>query len=91
MGILHGVIQQTSGNQTSRMSHVNHQQSAHLVGNLAHALVVPLAAVSRATTDNQLGLVFDSQTLHLIVVYTTSLLVQVVTNGLVQDTRSVYQ
>ena len=87
----HGVLQQSGSNQTGGVSHVDHQQGSHLVGNLAHALVVPFAAVGRATADNQLRLVLDGQLLHLVIVHAACLLVQVVAHGLVQDTARVHQ
>ena len=89
MSILHGVVEQTCSDKSCRVSHIDHEQSTNLVGNLTHALVVPLTAVCRTTTDNQLGLIFDSQLLHLVVVHTTSLLIQIITYGLVENTRGV--
>ena len=56
---------------------------------IPHALVVPLTAVGRTTTDNQLRLVLQSQTLHLVVIDATSLLIQIIAYGLVEDTRGV--
>ena len=43
MGVFHGVIQCTGGNQAGRMRHVNDQDGAWLVGNFAQALVDPFA------------------------------------------------
>ena len=91
MSPLHGVLQQSGGNQSGGVSHVNHQQGTHLVGNLAHALVVPLAAVGRAAADNQLRLVLHGQLLHLVVVHAARLLVQVVAYGLIEDATGVHQ
>ena len=71
------------------MCHINHQQGAYLVGNLTHTLVVPLTTVSTTTTDNQLGLVLQGQLLHLVVIHTTRLLVQIITNRVIQDTGGV--
>ena len=71
------------------MSHIDHEQGTHLIGNLTHALVVPLTAVSRATADDQLGLVLQRQLLHLVVVHAASLLVEVVAHGLIENTARV--
>ena len=90
VGILHGVVEQTGSDKTGRVSHVNHKESANLVGNLAHALVVPFAAISRTTTDDELWLVLDGESFHLVVIYTTSFLVEVVAYRTIQNTRSVY-
>ena len=89
VSIFYRVLQQTGSNQTSGVSHVDHQQGTHLVGNLTHTLVVPFTAVGTATTDNQLGLVLQGQLLHLVVIHTACLLVQVVADGVVDDTRSI--
>ena len=84
--ILQWVVEQTGCNQTCRVSHINHEESAYLIGNLAHAGVIPLAAVSATTTDNQFWFVLKSQFLHLVVVYTACFLVQVVTDRVVENT-----
>ena len=73
------------------MSHVNHQQGTDFIGDFAHTGIVPFTAVSTATTDNQLGLVFLGKLLHLVVIYTASLFVQIVAYGLVENTRRVDQ
>ena len=89
MGILHGVIQETCGYQAGGVSHVYHQQRAYLVGNLAHAGIVPLTAVGGTSTDNQFGLVLQGQLLHFVVVHAASFLVQVVTHWVVEYARGV--
>ena len=72
------------------MSHVNHQQCIYLISNLAHAFIIPLTAVSRTTTDNKLWLVLTCETLHLIIVNTTSLTVQCIANMVIKDTRCIH-
>ena len=89
MSIFNRVIEQTSGNQTGGVGHVDHEQSTHLVGDFAHALVIPLAAVGRATADDELGLVLQGQLLHLVVVNTSSLTVEVVANRIVKNTAGI--
>ena len=89
MSPLHWVLEQACGNEAGGVGHIDHEQGAHLVGNLTHTLVVPFTAVGRAAADNQLGLIFDCQLLHLVVVHTTSLLIQIITYGLVENTRGV--
>jgi len=59
------------------VSHIDHEESAYFIGNFAHAGVIPLAAVSATTTDNQFWFVLKSQFLHLVVVYTACFLVRV--------------
>ena len=89
VGILQWVVEQSGCNETGWVSHINHQEGAHLVGNLAHAGVIPLTAVGATATDNQLRLVLQRQLLHLVVIHTARLLVQVVTDRVVEDARSV--
>ena len=89
VGILQWVVEQTGCNQTSRVSHINHEEGTHLIGNLAHAGIIPLTAVSTTATDNQLRLVLQSQLLHLVVIHTTRLLVQVVADRIVENARSI--
>ena len=90
MSILHGVVEQTCSNESCRVSHIDHEQSTNLVGNLTHALVVPLTTVSRSATDDELRLVLKSQLFHLVVVDASGLAVQVVANGVVENTTCVH-
>ena len=71
------------------MGHVDHQQSSHFVGYLAHALVVPLAAVGRATADNQLGFVLQGQPFHLVIVHVSGLAVQRIADVPIEYARGV--
>ena len=87
--ILQWVVEQSGCNETGWMSHINHQEGTHLVGNLAHAGVIPLTAVGATATDNQLRLVLQRQLLHLVVIHAARLLVQVVADRVVEDARSV--
>ena len=83
MCILNRVVEQSGSNQSGRVSHIYHKQSTNLIGNLAHALVVPLAAVGRAAADDELRLVLESELLHMVVVYASGFWVEVVANGIV--------
>ena len=90
VSVLHRVVEQAGCDKACRVSHINHKQCANLVGNLAHTLVVPLAAVSRTTTNNKLRLMLNSKSLHMVVVHATCLLVEVVAYGVVENTRCVH-
>ena len=90
MSVLQWVVEQASGNQTSWVSHVNHQEGTHLVSNLTHASIVPFAAISRTATNNQLWLILQSETFHLIIIHTACLLIQVVANRTIKDTGSIH-
>ena len=83
MCILNRIVEQSGSNQSGWVCHIYHQKSTNLIGNLAHTLVVPLAAVSRTTTNNKLRLMLNSKSLHMVVVYTSSLRVEVVANGII--------
>ena len=65
--------------------HIDHQQRADAVGDLAHALVVPLAAVSRSSADNHLGFVFQCELFHRIVVDPTGTLVELIPHGMIEN------
>ena len=80
------VLQQACGNQTGGVSHVNHEDGTHLVGDVAHALVVPFAAISRAATDDKLWLMFQRKAFHFVVINAPSFLVEVISHGVVQNT-----
>ena len=82
--VLHGVLQQSCGDESCRVCHVYHEQCAHLVGYGTHALIVPLARVCGAAAYYQLGFVLNGESLHLVVVYTSRLLVERVCHGMVQ-------
>ena len=71
------------------MSHVDHQECAYLVGNLAHTGIVPLTAVGRAATDDEFRLLFECETLHLIIVHAACLLVEIVAHRIVEDSGGV--
>ena len=85
MRILDRIVEQSGGDQAGRMGHIDHQQRADAVGDLAHALVVPLAAVSRSSADNHLGFVFQCELFHRIVVDPTGTLVELITHGMIEN------
>ena len=86
MCIFYRIFEESGGNKSCRVSHVYHKEGANLVGNLTHALVVPFATVGRATADNELRLMFECETFHLVVVHTSGLGVEVVAHWIVENT-----
>ena len=66
-----------SGDKTRKMSHVDHEISANAVGNATEGFKVPDTRIARAAGNNNLGLMFFRQTLHLLHINT----VIVLTNG----------
>ena len=73
------------------MCHINQEQCANLVGNLAHTLVVPLTAICRRATDDQLGFVLHCQSLHCVVIDTTRSLIELITDSLEIHTRHIHR
>ena len=84
--ILDRVVKQAGCNKACWVCHIHHEQCAHLVGNLTHALVVPFTAVGRTTTNDELGLVLHGKLLHLVIVYTTGLFVEVIAHCMIKNT-----
>ena len=72
----------TSGNETGDVSHVDHEVSTDGVGDLPHALVVDEAAVCRGTGNENLRSVHLSVLLEGIIVDDAGLLVETVWEGL---------
>ena len=89
MRVFHGILQQPRGDQAGRVGHVHHQQRAHLVGDRAHALVVPLARVGRRAADDQFRLALQGLALHGVVVDHACGLVELIAHGLEIFTRHV--
>ena len=89
VGILHRVVEQSCGDKTSGMCHVDHKQCSHLVGNLTHTLVIPLTAICRTTTDDKLWLVLDGKSFHLVIIHSSCLLVEVISHRAIQNSGCV--
>ena len=89
VSVLNWVFEQTGSDKTCRVRHINHKDSAYFVGNLADASVVPFAAVSRSTSDDEFRLVFASNAFELVVVNATVAFLYVVFQCLVVDTRHI--
>ena len=88
--VFDGVLQETGGNEAGGVGHVNPEDGAHFVGDLSHALVVPLAGVGRCAADDELGLALEGLALHLVVIYAAGLGVQAVSDGVIKDTAGVH-
>lgn len=82
IGVLEGRGDDTSGDQTGDVSHVNNEVGTDLVGDLAHALVVNQTAVGRGTGNETLGAVHLGVLLEGVVVNDTGLKVDTVREGL---------
>ena len=89
--IFQGIIEQSGGNKSGRMRHINHQQSPHVVGNLTHSLIVPFTTVGRASADNKFGFMLQSQPFHLFVIHSPGFFIEVVAYGFVKNARCVDQ
>ncbi len=89
MCVLHRVLQQTGSDQAGRVSHIHHEDGAHLVSDGAHALPIPFAGVGRCTADDQLGFVFQRLALHIVVVDQTRFRIQLISDCMIEDTGDV--
>ena len=88
--IFNRVLQQSGSDQTRRVSHVDHQDSAYFICDFTHTFVVPFAGISRAAADNHFRLFAQSNFFHLVVVYTAGFLIQIVFARSVDNAGSVY-
>ena len=84
------VLQETGGDEAGGMGHVDPEDGAHLVGDLPHPLVVPLAGVGGGAADDHLGLALEGLALHLVIVHAAGFRVQAVGDRLVQDAGGVH-
>ena len=88
--VLHSVVQQTLGDEAGGVGDVSHQDGTDLVGDLAHACPIPVAAVSGSTADDQLRFFAESHFLHRVVVDAASLFVNLVSHRMIEDTGRVH-
>ena len=89
VGVLKRVVEQSGSDESGGVCHVDHEQGADLVGDLTHALVVPVAGVGRGTADDQFRTLAEGHFFHLVVVHAARLLLHVVLQGVVEDARAV--
>ena len=66
VGVFAGIGMQAGGDQSGEVSHVDHQQRAHRIGDLAEHLEVALAAVSAAAGNDHFRLVLVGETGHVL-------------------------
>ena len=78
-----------SGNETCRVSHVNHEQSTYGVGNCTHAFVIPVARISRTAADDEFRLALVSFLLHVVIIHHSGFGINVVAHGIIEHARSV--
>ena len=88
--VLDRVFQETGGDEAGGMGHVDPEDGAHLVGDLAHAFVVPLAGVGGGAADDELGLALEGLALHLVIVHAAGFRIQAIGHRLVQDAGGVH-
>ena len=87
--VFHGVVQQAGSNQAGGVRHVHHKERAHLVGDVAHALIVPLAAVSGAAAYDEFRFMLQGELFHLVVIHKSRFSVKVVADGVVENAGGV--
>ena len=91
MCVLHRVLEKACGDEAGSMGHIDPKDCAYLVCNCAHALIVPLAGISRSTADDELWLAFKGLALHFIVVYASGFRIQAVCYGVIKKTAGIYR
>ena len=91
MAVRHGVVEEASGDETGWVTDVCEEQRTYAVGNLSEPGVIPIAAVRRRSTNDELGLHLSCCTGHLIHIDGTGLLFHAVEMRLVQLTRVVHR
>ena len=82
IGVFKGRLDDTGGDETRDVGHVDNQVGTDEVGDLAHASVVDLTAVRRGTGNESLGAVEDNSLLEHIVVDDAGGLVDAVRHSL---------
>lgn len=82
IGVVERSLDDTGGDQTGDVGHVNDEISADRVSDLTHAGIVDLSAVGRSTGDENLGAEKTSSLLELVVVDDAGLDVHPVGHGL---------
>ena len=73
MGVLDRILKKTCCDKTGRMSHIDHEDSSDLIGELTDTGIVPVAAICRSTGYNKFWTLCASLFLHLLVVHTSIL------------------
>ena len=89
VGIFERVVEQSGCDESGRMGHVDHQDGAHLVGDVAHAGIVPFAAIGRAAADDHLRPFAQGGLLHLVVIDASCLLIQVIFACVIENAAGV--
>ena len=87
----HGVVEEASGDETGWVADVREEQCTYAVGNLPEPGVIPVAAVRRCSTNNELGLNLSCRSSHLIHVDGSGFLLHAVEMRLVQLARVVHR
>ena len=89
MGVFDRVLEQTGGNEARGVGHVYPEDSAHLVRDSAHALIIPFTGIGRCTADDELGLAFEGLALHFVVVYPAGFGVETIGYRVIQQAAGV--
>ena len=89
MGVLDGVLEQTGGDEASRVRHVDPEDGAYFVRDRAHALVVPLAGICGSAAHDKFWPVLQRQALHGVVIYPAGLGIKPVGYYIIKDARRI--
>ena len=72
------------------MCHIDHKNSTYFVCNFTHTLVIPFTRISRSTTNNHLRMFTQGNFFHLIIIYASCFLIQIIFAWSIDDTRCIY-
>ena len=77
----------STGNQTGKMRHINHQISTDSVSNFSKTSKIYLPWISRASGDNQFWLAIQSQTFCFIIINQAGIFTHTILNSIKQLAR----
>ena len=89
--MLHRVVEKACCDKTCRVSHIYQEDSTDFVSQFAYASVVPFAAVSTCTGDNQFWTFCTCLFFHFFVVHATCFSIYSVADRTEVKTREVYR
>ena len=89
MRVFQRIVEQSGGNQTGGVSHVDHEDGAYLIGNLTHAGIIPFTRIGARAAHNQLGMCAVGYFGHLVVINEAGVLLHIVTYGIEHKAREI--
>lgn len=85
VGIFHGVVEKTCGDEACGVGHVDHENGSDFIGETAHAGVVPFAAIGACAAYDEARTFATGHFFHLLVVNASGFAVNVVFKSLIYE------